>query len=151
MSQEQSIDAARMRIQRLVDEIAQLSKKELRSEEYFAEFLVRVVQACDAKGGAVWLVGPRGAEGKSVFELAAQVEFDSSLFQSDETQRAVILKMLTDTVTAKKPHVLPPAHQQPQPAPGSLEAQLAAAQPPPPQSPNRTPYPFLHVPLYLKE
>lgn len=151
MSQEQSIDAARVRIQRLVDEIATLSKKELRSEEYFGEFIVRVVQACDAKGGAVWLVGQRNAEGKAAFELAAQVEFESSLFQGDEVQRAVILKMLTDTVTSKKPHVLPPSHQQPQAEPGSLEAQLAALQPQTPQSANRTPYPFLHVPLFLKE
>ncbi len=152
MSQEQTIDAARLRIQRLVEEIAQLSKKELRSEEYFAQFLVRVVQACDAKGGAVWLVGQRATDGKSSFELAAQVEFESSLFQTDDTQRAVILKMLTDTVVEKKPHVLPPSHQQSQAEPGSLEAQLAQIQPPQaPQSPNRTPYPFLHVPLYLKE
>ncbi len=152
MSQEQSIDAARQRIQRLVDEIAQLSKKELRSEEYFSEFIVRVVQACDAKGGAVWLVQQRGTEGKSSFELAAQVEFESSLFQSDEAQRAVILRMLTDTAVNKQPHVLPPAHQAPQPQPGSLEAQLASIAPQPtPQSPNRTPYPFLHVPLFLKE
>jgi len=152
MSQEPSIDAARQRIQRLVDEIAQLSKKELRSEEYFAEFIVRVVQACDGKGGAVWLVQQRGTEGKSSFELAAQVEFESSLFQTDEAQRAVILRMLTDTVTNKQPHVLPPSHQQPQPAVGSLEEQLAQIQPQAtPQSPNRTPYPFLHVPLFLKE
>jgi multidrug efflux pump subunit AcrA (membrane-fusion protein) len=141
-----------MRIQRLVEEIAQLSKKELRSEEYFAEFLSRVVQACDAKGGAVFLVSQRGTEGKAGFDLAAQVEFESSLFQSDENQRAVILKMLADTVVGKKPHVLPPAHQAPQHEPGSLEAQLAQINPQPqPQSPNRTPYPFLHVPLYLKE
>jgi hypothetical protein len=152
MSQEQTIDAARLRIQRLVEEIAQLSKKDLRSEEYFAQFIIRVVQACDAKGGAVWLVQQRGNEGKSSFELAAQVEFESSLFQSDETQRAIILKMLTDTVTQKSPHVLSPTHQQPQPDPGSLEAQLAQIQPPSQtQSPNRTPYPFLHVPLFLKE
>lgn len=152
MSQEQTIDAARLRIQRLVDEIAQLSKKELRSEEYFREFLARVVQACDAKGGAVWLVQQRGQDGKSSFELAAQVEFESSLFQTDEAQRAAILKMLTDTVVEKSPHVLPPTHQQAQPVPGSLEAQLAQIQPAPTtQSPNRTPYPFLHVPLYLKE
>ena len=152
MSQEQTIDAARLRIQRLVDEIAQLSKKDLRSEEYFREFLTRVVAACDAKGGAVWLVQQRAQDGKSSFELAAQVEFESSLFQSDEAQRAVILKMLTDTVVEKKPHVLPPSHQQTQAAPGSLEEQLAQIQPQAtPQSPNRTTYPFLHVPLYLKE
>jgi hypothetical protein len=144
MSQEQTIEAARLRIQRLVEEIAVLSKRDLRSEEYFAQFLVRVVQACDAKGGAVWLVGQRGADGKSSFELAAQVEFESSLFQGDEAQRAVLLKMLSDTVTAKQPHVLPPAHQQPQQV--STLQQSA-----PQQSANRTPYPFLHVPLNLKD
>lgn len=154
MTQEQSIDAARLRIQRLVEEIAALSKKDLRSEEYFGQFIVRVVQACDAKGGAVWLVGQRTAEGQPSFELAAQVEFASSLFQNDEHQRAVLLRMLTETISNKKPMVLPPLHQQPQPAPGSLQAQLSTLQPaPPPQpeSPNRTPYPFLHVPLFLKD
>lgn len=155
MSQEQTIEAARLRIQRLVEEIAVLSKRDLRSEEYFAQFLVRVVQACDAKGGAVWLVGQRGADGKASFELAAQVEFESSLFQGDEAQRAVLLKMLSETVTSKQPHVLPPTHQQqPQAEPGSLQEQLSTFQQQPqqpPQSPNRTPYPFLHVPLHLKD
>ena len=59
MAQDSSIEAARARIQRLVDEIAALSKKELRSEEYFQQFLTRAVQATDARGGAVWLVAPR--------------------------------------------------------------------------------------------
>lgn len=150
MSQEPSIEAARLRIQRLVEEIAALSKRDLRSEEYFGQFLVRVVQACDAKGGAVWLVGQRGVDGKASFELAAQVEFESSLFQGDEAQRAVLLKMLSETVTTKQPHVLPPTHQQPQPEAAQLSTFQQAA-PQPPQSPNRTPYPFLHVPLHLKE
>ena len=57
MAQEQTIEAARNRIQRLVEEIAALSKKEMRSEEFFEQFLTRVVQATDAKGGAIWLVG----------------------------------------------------------------------------------------------
>ena len=41
MSQDQTIEAARSRIQRLVEEIAALSRKEMRSEEYFAQFLGR--------------------------------------------------------------------------------------------------------------
>ena len=59
MAQEPSIEAARTRIQRLVDEIVALTKRDIRSEEYFQEYLTRVVQACDAKGGGVWLVGQR--------------------------------------------------------------------------------------------
>ena len=99
---------------------------------------------------ARWLVGQRGADGKASFELAAQVEFESSLFQSDEAQRAVLLKMLSETVTTKQPHVLPPTHQQPQPEAAQLST-FQQAPPPQPQSPNRTPYPFLHVPLHLKD
>ena len=151
MSQEQTIDAARARIQRLVEEIAALSRKDLRSEEYFGQFLTRAVQACDGKGGAVWLVGQRAADGKSEFQLAAQVEFESSLFQSDEQMRAVVLRMLTEVVQTKQPHVLPGSAAG-RPDPGSLQAQLSQLQGgEPPANPNKTPYPFLHVPLFLKE
>ncbi|MDB6155071.1 MAG: hypothetical protein JWL90_3524 [Chthoniobacteraceae bacterium] len=148
MAQEPSIEAARTRIQRLVDEIAGLSKKEMRSEEYFAQFLNRVVEACDAKGGAVWLVGK--TEGKSEFQLAAQVEFESSLFQSDEQQRANLLKTLGEVIESKRPLVFAPAHAQADA--GSLQAQLQQLQGSTPQPEgNKTPYPFLHVPLFLKE
>jgi len=150
MAQEPSIDAARARIQRLVDEIAALSKREMRGEEFFQEFLVRVVQACDAKGGAVWLVGQQAAGGKSEFQLAAAVEFESSLFQSDEEQRAQLLKALTEVVQTKRPTIFGAAHAQPEPS--SLQAQLEQLQAAPQQAGgNKTPYPFLQVPLLLKD
>src|ERR1043166_4816739 len=137
MANEPSIEAARNRIQRLVEEIAALSKAELPSEEFFPKFLDRVVAACDAKGGAVWLVGSRAADNKNEFQLCAQIAFESSLFQSDEAQRTALLKILTDVVRSGQPSVLP--------APQSVapDAQSASA--------NKTPYPFLHVPLVLKE
>src|SRR5262245_15055426 len=134
MSQEQAIEAARVRIQRLVEEIAVLSKKELPTEQFLPEFLNRVVKACDGRGGAIWLVGQRTAEGKAEFQLAAAVEFESSQFQSDETQRALILRALTEAVNQRKPLVLQPMVQ---PQPGSLETPEQAPQ-------NRTPFPFLH-------
>ena len=139
MPQEPSIEAARTRIQRLVDEIAALTKRDIRSEEYFQEYLNRVVQACDAKGGGVWLVGQRSAEGKHEFQLAAAVEFESSLFQTDEQQRQNLLKVLTEVVQTKQPMVFAPDPQ--------VQAALQAARP----DANRTPYPFIHVPLFLKD
>ncbi len=139
MAQEPSIEAARTRIQRLVDEIAALTKRDMRSEEYFQEYLTRVVQACDAKGGGVWLVGQRSAEGKNEFQLAAAVEFESSLFQSDDQQRQNLLKVLTEVVQTKQPMVFAPDPQ--------VQAALQQARP----DANRTPYPFIHVPLYLKD
>jgi len=150
MGQEQSIEAARARIQRLVDEIAALSKRDVRTEEYLQQFLIRAVQASDAKGGAVWLVGQRTADGKHEFQLAAAVEFESSLFQSDEEQRAGVLRALSEVVQTKKPSVIPPTHQAadagaPQAQQGVVQASAEA----PPA--NKTPYPFLHVALNLKE
>jgi hypothetical protein len=158
MSQQQSIEAARARIQRLVDEITALAKSEMRSEEFYAQFIQRAVAACDGKGGAIWLVGQKSADGKNELQLAAEVELASSLFQTDEQQRGVLLRAVSEVVQTKKPLVLSADSKAPAAAgaPGSLQAQLsqisgqAAPQPQQP-SPNRTPYPFVHVPLFLKD
>jgi len=133
-----TIEAARTRIQRLVEQIAALSKAEISSEEFFGKFLERVVAATDAKGGAVWLVGSRAQDNKSEFQLCAQVDFAASLFGSDETQRTTILNILTDVVRTKNAVVLNPTH-----------ADASDVAPQPGASANKTPYPFLHVPLHL--
>ena len=150
MSQDQAVEAARTRIQRLVEEIALLAKKDLATEQFLPEFLNRVVKACDGRGGGVWLVGQRSAEGKSEFQLAAQVDFESSGFQADELQRGLILRALTECVNQRSPIVIQP--MQAQAAPGTAEAELAQLRGEAPQQPqNRTPFPFLHVPLPLKD
>jgi hypothetical protein len=133
-----TIEAARTRIQRLVEQIAALSKAEISSEEFFGKFLERVTGATDAKGGAVWLVGSRAQDNKSEFQLCAQVDFPSSLFGSDEGQRTAILKILTDVVRNQNAIILNPTH---------TEASDLAA--PVGGSVNKTPYAFLHVPLHL--
>lgn len=152
MSQtQQTLEAARIRIQRLVEEIAALSKSDVRSEEYYQQFLEKSVQACDAKGGGIWLVGQRSAEGKSEYQLAAVVELDSSLFRTDEAQRSLLLSILGEVVRSKKPYVLSASEPSEE---GSLQAQLQqlneqgemVVKPV-----NRTPYPFIHVPLFHKE
>lgn len=148
MSQPQTVEAARVRIQRLVDEISALSKGDMRSEEYYQQFLTRSVAACDGRGGAIWLVGQRSADGKGEFQLAAAVELESSAFQSDEQQRAVLLRALAEVVQTKKPYVV--AAESGQQA-SSIQAQLAQMANPAPATPNKTPYPFVQVPLFLKE
>jgi len=104
MAQDSSIEQARVRIQRLVEEIATLSRKEMRSEEYFQQFLTRAVQSTDARGGAVWLVAAR-PDGKNEFQLGAQVEFESSVFHSNEQQHAFLLRQMAEAVQTKKPLV----------------------------------------------
>ena len=132
-----TIEAARSRIQRLVEQIAALSKAEISSEEFFGKFLERVISATDAKGGAVWLVGSRAQDNKSEFQLCAQIDFASSLFGSDEGQRTTILKILTDVVRNQNAVILNPTHTD------------AADIAPRGGSVNKTPYAFLHVPLHL--
>lgn len=152
MATEQSIEAARSRIQRLVDEIAALSKKEMRSEEFFQQFLTRAVQATDGRGGAVWLVSQRASDGRSEFQLAAQVEFETSLFHSDEQQHAILLRSLGEVVQTKKAIVLQP--EPPAPDPSSLQAQLSQMQgggAAPGNGMNKSPFPFFQIPLVLKE
>lgn len=151
MAQDQSIEAAQLRIQQLVAEVVDLSKKELRSEEFFAQFLARVVKACDAQGGAIWLVANAHPDGKIDFQLAAQVHLESSLFQTDAAQRTQILRLLSEVVQTQRPSVFAPASVQP----GSLQAQLQQFQSAPDAdtatSGNRTPYPFLQVPIAFEK
>ena len=59
MSTEQSLDPqlieqTKQQIRSLVSEIAQLSKEDISPEEFYGQFLTRVVSALAAIGGAVW-------------------------------------------------------------------------------------------------
>lgn len=59
MSTEQSLDPhlieqTKHQIRSLVNEIAQLSKSDLTPQEYYGEFLTRIVSALAAPGGVVW-------------------------------------------------------------------------------------------------
>jgi hypothetical protein len=54
------IEQARKQINRLAEEIAQLSEQELAPQDYYGEFLQRVLTAIAAPAGAVWLRTPQG-------------------------------------------------------------------------------------------
>lgn len=65
MSTEQSLDAqlieqTKQQIRTLVNEIAQLAKSEIAPQEFYAEFLPRVVSALAAVGGVVWALDQEG-------------------------------------------------------------------------------------------
>jgi len=64
-SEQQSLDPhlveeTRQQIRSLVAEIAQLSRSEITPEQFYEEFLNRVVSALAAVGGAVWTVSDEG-------------------------------------------------------------------------------------------
>ena len=65
MSSEQSLDPqlieqTKHQIRMLVNEISQLAKSEVAPEEFYGEFLPRVVSALAAIGGAVWVLEDQG-------------------------------------------------------------------------------------------
>jgi multidrug efflux pump subunit AcrA (membrane-fusion protein) len=68
MSTEQSIDSqvveqTRQRIRSLMGEIAQLAKSDVAVEEFYGQFLTRIVSALAAVGGAVWTTNEEGRLG----------------------------------------------------------------------------------------
>ena len=56
----QLIEQTKQQIRSLVAEIAQLSKTDVAPEEFYGEFLPRIVSALAAVGGAVWTLNPEG-------------------------------------------------------------------------------------------
>jgi hypothetical protein len=58
--QPDEIDRARKVINRLAEEIAQLSEKDVAPSEYYAGFLERLMYAIAAPAGAIWLKTPQG-------------------------------------------------------------------------------------------
>lgn len=59
----QLIEQTKQQIRSLVNEIAQLVKSDIKPEEFYGEFLPRVVQALAAIGGVVWTVEDQGRLG----------------------------------------------------------------------------------------
>ena len=64
-------------------------------------------------------------------------------------QRALLQQAMQECVATKKPNVLQPSHREPDAS--SIQAQVAQLQGTPAQPHNKTPYPFLHLPLPLKD
>jgi hypothetical protein len=74
----QAVERARQQIHRLLQEVAELSEQNLGFEEYFSQFLPRVVEALAAIGGAVWKL-----RGSNQLELIHQVNLSSTLLDKE--------------------------------------------------------------------
>jgi hypothetical protein len=88
MSTEQSInpeliEQTKQQIRTLVAEISQLSRSDIAPEEFYAEFLNRVVSALAAVGGAVWLIEE---EGRLALKYQTNLQ-KSGLRDNEEGQR----------------------------------------------------------------
>jgi len=107
MSIEQQIDPSlveqtKQQIRSLVAEIAQLSKTEVAPEEFYGQFLPRVVSALAAVGGAVWTVNP---EGRLALQYQINIQ-DTKLRENEEHQAQhsrLLYKVLADGVEVLYP------------------------------------------------
>jgi multidrug efflux pump subunit AcrA (membrane-fusion protein) len=109
MSSEQPLDPewieqTKRQIRSLVNEIAQFARSEMSAEEFYGEFLPRVVTALAAVGGVVWTLGDQGRLG-----LKYQVNLQASLLpqksQEDQVRHG---RMLQRVMATRETILVPP-------------------------------------------
>jgi hypothetical protein len=108
MSSEQSIDPqlleqTKHQIRMLVNEIAQLAKSDLAPEEFYGEFLPRVITALAAIGGAVWV-----AETEGRLALGYQVNLQQTQLRDDEEGQLRHGRLLQKVLTSGEASLIPP-------------------------------------------
>ncbi|NLE38670.1 MAG: HlyD family efflux transporter periplasmic adaptor subunit [Pirellulaceae bacterium] len=108
MSTEQSlnpelIEQTKHQIRSLVSEIAQLSKSDIAPEEFYAEFLNRVVQALAAVGGAVWVMSDEGR-----LTLQYQTNLQKSGLRDNEEGQRQHGRLLQRVMTSGEAALVPP-------------------------------------------
>jgi hypothetical protein len=108
MSSEQSIDPqlleqTKQQIRMLVNEIAQLAKSDLAPEEFYGEFLPRVITALAAIGGAVWV-----AETEGRLALGYQVNLQQTQLRDDEEGQLRHGRLLQKVLVSGEASLIPP-------------------------------------------
>jgi hypothetical protein len=108
MSIEQPLDAqlieqTKQQIRSLVAEIARLSKSDVAPEEFYGEFLPRVVSALAAVGGAVWTVN---AEGQ--LALQYQVNLQEARLRDSQESQAQHARLLYKALGSPEGMLVPP-------------------------------------------
>ncbi len=99
----QLIEQTKQQIRSLVNEIAQLSKSNLSPEEFYGEFLPRVVSALAAIGGAVWTLEDQG-------RLALQYQINLQQTKLRENEEALMQhgRLLHKTIASGETILVPP-------------------------------------------
>ncbi len=108
MSTEQSlnpelIEQTKQQIRTLVNEIAQLAKSDITPEEFYGEFLTRVVSALAAVGGIVWAMDDEGRLG-----LQYQINLQQSGLRDNEEGQRQHGQLLSRVMSGGEPVLVPP-------------------------------------------
>ena len=111
MSTEQSLDPqlieqTKQQIRSLVNEIMQLAHSEVSPQEFYGEFLTRLVAALAAPGGALWATEEQG---QGQLQLQYQVNLrDTRLAEMPEAEQIRHGRLLQKVMTGGEGLILPP-------------------------------------------
>ncbi len=97
------IEQARRQINRLAEEIAQLSEMELSPPEYYGEFLQRLMTAIAAPAGAVWVKTPQGN-----LQIQYQINMRQVGLDQAENSRAQHDELLRQVTAQVQPRIIMP-------------------------------------------
>ncbi len=95
----QLIEQTKQQIRSLVAEIAQLTKTDVAPEEFYGQFLPRVVSALAAVGGAVWTMNPEGR-----LALQYQINIQETNLRDSEEHQAQHGRLLYKDLLGRRSH-----------------------------------------------
>jgi GAF domain len=98
-----SIEQTRWHINRLVNELAELSEQRMPATHYYHELLKRVRRALAAPAGAVWAVTPLGH-----LQLQSQAKLKQVGIDQSDVNRQTHVELLWHTASRAQPALLAP-------------------------------------------
>jgi hypothetical protein len=99
----QLIEETKQQIRSLVNQIAQLAKSEVDPQQFYGEFLPRVVSALAATGGAIWTVQEQGR-----LALGYQMNMQSTKLADDQDAQIRHGLLLQRVLASGEPTLVPP-------------------------------------------
>lgn len=130
MAQETRFVRTREDLQKVLDEIAYLSRGDQPPQEYFNQLLRLLLMGAGSHGGAVWI--PQGGE----FRYVSSAEFAALRYEGDAEQQQSIQRALRDATGGRRPVVVGPTGNQPVTPDGII---------------NHSPFPFFYMPVLVTE
>ena len=103
LDQQQLIEQTKRQIQALVQEIEQLSRRDVSPGEFYSEFFGRVVAALAAVGGAVWAINE-----ENQLALQYQINFQLDYFGNDAETQGRHARLLYQCLASTEGMLVPP-------------------------------------------
>ncbi len=132
-TERQLFEETRLRIQKNLTEVGELSQRSLDPRAFFAKFVELAVDSLVAEGGAVWIPQGQG------WECFAEKNFASSQYNTNSVQKASTEAIIREVGRSRKQYVIGVSDPAFSPNLGKNEVS------------NPTPHPFFYTPVVLGE